>query len=198
MNDLRYALRSLRNHSGFTAAAVLTLGLGIGGTSTMFGVLDDLFLSPPAGVSEPDDVVRLYIVRRAGSIQAPSGGGGSYPDLEAMRAGGRNLAGLAAFDYPGSFDYGRGERAARIRGQAVTADFFSVLGIRPALGRLLVPDDGASGTVPVAVLGHGFWQREFGGDSEVVGHAIELDGRASATMAPFTLGCSARKGSSWA
>lgn len=177
MNDLRYALRSLRNHSGFTAAAVLTLGLGIGGTSTMFGVLDGLFLSPPAGVSEPDDVVRLYIVRRAGSIQAPSGGGGSYPDLEAMRTGGRNLAGLAAFDYPGSFDYGRGERAARVRGQAVTADFFSVLGIRPALGRLFVPDDDASGTVPVAVLGHGFWRREFGGDSGVVGRAIELDGR---------------------
>lgn len=177
MNDLRYAFRSLTQQPGFVAVAVLTLAFGIGGTTTMFGVLDGLFLSPPAGVREPDDLVRIYVVRRSGRIRYPGGGGGSYPDLEAMRAGGRAFAGLAAFSYVRNFDYGRGARAQRIRGQPVTGNFFAVLGVRPGLGRLFDPADDAASAERTVVLGHGFWLREFGGDPEALGRGIELDGQ---------------------
>jgi predicted permease len=177
MNDLKYAFRQLAKRPGFTAVAVLTLALGLGGTTTMFGVLDGLFLSPPSGVEQPEDVVRLYVVRDEGGIQTRQGGPGSYPDLEALRGAGGGFTSMAGFTYPRNFDYGRGERAQRIRGRAVTSEFFSVLRVRPALGRLFMSEDDEPGAEPVAVLGHGFWQRRFGGDPEIVGERLELDGQ---------------------
>ncbi|HEX7049882.1 MAG TPA: ABC transporter permease [Longimicrobiales bacterium] len=178
LQDVRYTVRTLRRSPGFAVVVVLTLALGIGANATMFGVLDGLFLRPPAGVREPDQVVRLYIVRRTGAVRTPNGGAGSYMDFRALREGARGFDGLAAYTFPRDLDYGRGEAARRLRGRPVSPEFFSVLGVRPALGRFFLPEEGEDpGAHPVVVLGHGFWQREFGGDPDVLGRSILLNGQ---------------------
>ncbi|CAN5437287.1 ABC transporter permease [soil metagenome] len=176
--DLRYALRMLRRNPGFTLAAILTLALGIGATTAIFGAVDALFLRPPAGVHAPDEVVRLYVVRREGGITTPSGGPGSYPDYRAMRAAAHGFSDVAAFLFPREMDLGRGEGARRVRGQGVTGNFFATLGVRPAHGRFFLPEeDSIAGAHPVAVLGHGFWRAEFGGDPGVIGQSLLLNGQ---------------------
>jgi putative ABC transport system permease protein len=178
LQDLRYALRTLARSPGFTAVAVVTLALGIGGTATMFGVLDALLLRPPAGVQDADEVVRLYVVRRSGTIQTPRGGAGSYPDYDALRANARGFADLAAFYFPRDFDVDRGESAQRVRGLAVSGNFFSLLGVRAARGRVFLGGaDDAPGAPPVTVLSHGFWQRRFGGHPDAVGRPILVNGQ---------------------
>ncbi|HEV2130435.1 MAG TPA: ABC transporter permease [Longimicrobiaceae bacterium] len=176
--DLRYAARMLRRSPGFTLAAILTLALGIGATTAIFGAVVALFLRPPAGVYAPDEVVRLYVVRREGGITTPTGGPGSYLDFRAMRTEAHGFSDVAAFLFPGQMDYGRGESARRIRGQGVTGNFFSLLGVRPALGRFFLPEeDSIAGAHPVAVLGHTFWKSEFGGDPGVLGESLLLNGQ---------------------
>src|SRR5690348_7644417 len=92
--DVRYAIRSLTKSSAFTTVAVLCLALGIGANSTMFSVVDALFLRPPAAVQAPGNIVRLYITRRTGMIQAIEGDHFSYPDYTALRDGSHAFAGL--------------------------------------------------------------------------------------------------------
>ena len=150
--DVRFALRMLRKQPAFTAAAVATLALGIGGTTAIFSVVDALFLRAPAGVvGRSDRVRRLYIKRDAGSMQTPSGGPGSWVDYVAMRDSGPALAGIAAYLPPELVDLGRGSEVEQVRASVVSHDFLHVLGIRPALGRLFVADDdGVPGAHPVA------------------------------------------------
>ncbi|HET7321607.1 MAG TPA: ABC transporter permease, partial [Longimicrobiaceae bacterium] len=140
LQDLRYALRQLLRTPGFTAVAVLTLALGIGANATMFGVLDALFLRPPAGVRQPDQVRRIYVVRNEGGVQTgEEGGAGSYPDYHDLRAEATAFSGLGGQLYPQDMDLGRGERARQVKGLMVTGSYFPTLGPRPALGRFFGP-----------------------------------------------------------
>ena len=111
--DVRFALRMLRKQPAFTAAAVATLALGIGGTTAIFSVVDALFLRAPAGVVDAASLRRLYIKRDAGHMQTPSGGPGSWIDYTAMRDSGPALAGIAAYLAPELVDLGRGSQPSR-------------------------------------------------------------------------------------
>ena len=175
--DVRFACRMLRKQPAFTAAAVATLALGIGGTTAIFSVVDALFLRAPAAVSDPGSVRRLHIKRDAGTMQTPGGGPGSWIDYTAMRESGPALDGVAAYELPQLVDLGRGIEAVQIRAGVVSHDFLQVLGIRPALGRLFVAaDDEVPGAQPVAVISHSLWRARLGGAADAIGKTLLVNG----------------------
>lgn len=180
--DMRFGLRQVGKARGSTTVAVLSLALGIAGTTIVFGVLNALLLAPPSGVRAPEDVARLYIVRDAGGVQTPNGGPGSYLDFQSLEEGTRGVEHVAAFLHAREYDHGLGADARRVRGQPVSGRFFRLLGVAPAHGRLLdLDDDRPPGSRKVVVLSHGFWQRQFGADPDTVGRSMLLNGE------PFTV-----------
>jgi predicted permease len=176
--DVRYALRAMRRSPSFTFVAVLCLGLGIGATSTIFGIVDVLFFRPPEGVADPGSIVRPYIARDTGAIQTSGGGSlrASFPDYVDMRDNQHSLSGLAAFS-PVALSVGQGIDARSADGMEVTGNYFGVLGVRPALGRFFVPEEYAGeGSPPAIVISHAYWERAYGGDRAVLGKSILIDG----------------------
>jgi predicted permease len=172
MQNLRHALRSLRRAPGFTTVAVLTLALGIGANSTIFSIINGILLKPPAGVADPSHVVAIY----TSDYSSGPFGWSSYPDFAAVRAETAVFSGVAVYDLR-RLALAVGDQAEMITGQAVSGDFFSVLGAVPAAGRLLGPDDArVPGAEAVVVLGYALWQRQFGGDAGVVGRDVRLNG----------------------
>lgn len=172
--DLRYALRDYRRAPGFAALIVVTLALGIGGNATVAGTIDRLLLRAPLHVREPDRVVRLLLV-------APSPPGGAhvssrtnYPTFLDVE---RDVSALETVGASSStrLSFGIGPNAVEAHVSLVSYSFFSVFGVSAAIGRLFMVVDGSeSSGVPIAVLGHGFWQRQFGGDTSVIGRAVRI------------------------
>jgi len=179
MRDAHYALRGMRRSPSFTFIAVLCLGLGIGATSTIFGIVDVLFFRPPPGVAEPGSIVRPYIARDTGAVQTMAGGNDrvSFPDYVDMRDNNRTLSGLAAFTNV-ALSVDRGDDAHSADGMEVTGNYFNVLGVRPALGRFFVSEEDAGpGSPPAVVISHGYWQRMYGGDRSILGKTVAVDGQ---------------------
>ncbi len=172
--DLRYALRTLARSPGLSLAAVLTLGLGIGANTAMFGVVDRLFFRPPAHVVDPDRVVRLYVTTMTPSWGTNTSPIGTYPRYADLRNHARSFAAVAAYGR-GRFSLGLGPQAEPVTGRLVTASFFSVLGVRPELGRFFGADEDSVGRAAhVAVLSREFWVRRFGSDRAVLGKTLQL------------------------
>jgi len=176
--DLRYALRTLFREPGFTAVVVITLALGIGGTTATYSAIDAILLRS-APVADPDRVVNVYMLYAARATANPAAGdqvgGASYPDYADLRDS-SVLDGLAAFAGVELTVDMNGARE-RIEGQVVTGNFFDVLGVPAVIGRTFTPEDDRIGSpVRVAVLSYGTWQRRWGGDSSVVGRSISLNG----------------------
>lgn len=177
MTNLRYALRSLGNAPGFTAAAVLTLALGIGANATAFSVTDALMLRP-LPVHNPAALVRLDPLRRNKDTgEVTPGYSWSIPDFEDLRAR-REVFAEAAAQERRSFMIGAGT-PERVVGAAVTGGYFQVLGVTPILGRALrASDDLASDPSAVAVVSESFWRRSLGGDPAAVGRTLLLNGHS--------------------
>jgi predicted permease len=170
--DVRYGVRSLRRHQGFTAMAVLSLAIGIGANAAIFG-LTHAVLFPESPLDDPATLVNLY---------ETEGGQGfnlmSYPNIEDLRRGTAHVfRGIAASTaFPAQID--GGGAIGTVMGEAVTGGSFALLGIEPQLGRAIRPeDDVARGGHPVVVLSHGYWQRAFGGDPLVVGRTLRIGSR---------------------
>ena len=168
-HDLRLALRRLRLAPGFTALAVTMLGLGIGATVTVFSLINAIFLRPPAGVRAPGRLVAVYTSDYSG----PRFGTSSYPDLEAFRAGTADVAELAGYSLA-PLSVSAGAERFRTAGELVTPNYFAVLGMTPATGRLF-----RAGEEPAAaVVSHGLWQRRLGGAPDVAGRSLRVGGRS--------------------
>jgi putative ABC transport system permease protein len=167
--DLRYALRTLRQAPGFTAAAVLTLGLGIGANTAAFSVLDAVLLRP-LPYPHPERLVTLWERERDGATQNTS-----YANFLDWKSRCRSLQSLAVLSYwtPSMSGSGRPERFEGLR---VSREFFRTLGVRPALGRDFLPEEDVRGKQHVVILSWGLWQRRFGGDPSLLGKPILLDG----------------------
>ncbi|MEK6284811.1 MAG: ABC transporter permease [Acidobacteriota bacterium] len=167
--DLRYAARLLTKSPGVTATAIIALALGIGANTAMFSLVNGVLLRPLPGVQGPDQLVTLERTQN-GKVQYSFG----YPDYVDYRDHNSSFAGLAAHcGTPLSFNNGVAER---LRGDLVSGNYFSVLGVTPALGRLISPDDDDQpGAHPVAVLSYGLWRRAFGGDPDVEGRSVKLN-----------------------
>ncbi|HEV8254181.1 MAG TPA: ABC transporter permease [Vicinamibacteria bacterium] len=163
LRDLKHAARLLARAPGFTAVAVLSLGLGIGANTTIFTWVNGVLLHPLQGVSEAD---RLVVVTATDPREAFISL--SYPDYLDYAASGA-LAGLVVQDER-PLSLGHGGQADRIWALVVSENYFDVLGVRPALGGGFSADSG-----PAVVISHGLWQRRFGGDPAIVGRSVTLN-----------------------
>ena len=165
LQDLRYAARMLRKQPGFAVAAVLTLALGIGANAAVFSLVNaTLFQRLPV----PDRERLVYVNRGTGGVF-------SYPQYEALRDHAPSFEALAGWGGI-TASLHAGDSAELVSGFIVTGNFFEVLGIEPARGRLISrADDQMPGAHPVAVISHDFWQARFGGQPDVIGREIRLN-----------------------
>ncbi|HTZ72533.1 MAG TPA: ABC transporter permease [Candidatus Aquilonibacter sp.] len=176
--DVRFALRMLRKNPGFTAVAVLTLGLGIGANTAIFSVIDALLLRD-LPVHEPQQLVQISQVSPNGDRSRLS-----YPMFQYIEERQRAFSGVFGWLGDGIFPVTVGDSVSFDDVWAVTGNFYSELGVSPVAGRLIVPSDAdpANGSPPqVAVVGYGFWQRQFAGATSAVGSQILVNG------SPFTI-----------
>jgi putative ABC transport system permease protein len=171
VQDLRYAVRVLRKHPGFTAGVVLTLGLGVGATTTMFSVVDGVLLRE-LPYPEADRIVQIG--RTFGPVEVSATSGPDYLDLAART---RTFTRVAAARRE-SVDLTGVGAPERLAGASVSASYFDLLGAAPAAGRLFSAAHDRSDASTVAVLSHGLWQRRFAADPAVVGREITLNGVA--------------------
>ena len=171
--DARYAFRQMRRERGFTIVAVMTLAIGIAANAIMFGVVDRLLLRPPAYVRDADRVARVLVtrwVRGSGELGAEV----SYRRFTELRDASRAIADIAGIG-AGMTIVGRGADTERVMGAFASANFFPMVGVRPALGRFFTPDeDRAPDGTNVVVLGHALWQRRFAGDPAVLGQILRV------------------------
>ncbi len=171
LQDLRYAVRMLRKNPGLTIVAVISLALGIGATTTIYTWMDGLVLHPLPLVKEPDRLVRLNTLGPGGAEWSVS-----YPDFLDWKAQARSVSRMSAFGFD-QFGLRTTGPAERAWGVLASGEYFDLLGVRPILGRVFRPDEAtAPGGAAVAVLGYGFWQRKFAGDSGVLGRHLSLNG----------------------
>jgi putative ABC transport system permease protein len=166
--DFAYGARALGRQRGFALGVVIVLALGIGANATMFSVIDQVLLRPPALVADPAHVVTADFVRssESGPIHQDYLSYPQYLDLAGARAAFASVAAYMWTDLP----LGRGADAQRLRGMKVSASYFSLLGVHARLGRLFLPeDDGAPVAPNVAVISYGLWRRQYAGSQSVVG-----------------------------
>src|SRR5437762_5619602 len=170
MNDLKFAFRQLLKNPGFTAVAVLTLALGIGANTAILTVVNAVLLrSLP--YAESDRLV--WLSERSPNFPTMSV---SYPNFTDWRVQQTVFEQIGVYNW-GSYNLtGRGE-AQRLTGVRASADVFSALRARPALGRLFNSDEDKPGAPAVVLLSHGLWQDRFGGAADILNQAITLDGR---------------------
>lgn len=172
LQDIRYALRTLRRAPAFTLVAVLTVAIGIGATTTIFSVANSLLLRAPPGVREASALVTAHRLGERGS-SFHSFSYLAYADLRDARSG---LSSLAAYGMvPASLS--TEQEPQILLSMLVTGNYFQVLGTRAAMGRLLLPSDdrGAAGADPVVVLSYRTWAERFGSDPQIVGRTVTMN-----------------------
>ena len=174
--DLRYAMRMLRKNPGFTAIAVLTLALGIGVNTAIFTMFNLWFR--PLPVKDPDRVVSLAWLERGQSERNSF----PYPDYAYLRERAQVFSGLIASTWDWAMVLGSqnaSEETRKVFGQFVSDNFFSALGVNTVLGRVFTPDESSTpGQRPVVILSYDFWQGHFGGDSNILGRTLRLNGQS--------------------
>lgn len=172
--DVRFVARSLRRDPAFTAFVVATLALGIGANAAMFGVVDRLLLRGPEHVRDSGRVMRLYLTDRPPGMSEYTTGTFGYVTYEVLRAGTHSFADLAVYNHPDVI-VGQGADARKLPASYVSASFFPLLGVQPALGRFFnAQEDATTGARHVAVIGEGLWSREFARDPHVLGRTIVI------------------------
>ena len=167
--DIRFALRMLWKNWSMTAIVIVVLALGIGANTAIFSVINAVLLRP-LPYADPDRLVRLS----EDSPQVPQMSI-SYPNFLDWREQNRVFSGLAAVQFR-SLNLTGANEPERLAGRAVSANFFDVLGVRPALGRGFAADEDRPGANRVCLIGHGLWQRRFGSDASIIGKQLTMSG----------------------
>ena len=166
--DLRYATRALARRPGYTAAMVITLALGMGAATGVFSIVNGVLLrSLP--YPDPHELTRIYETSQSGELRSIA-----IPTLGDWRRSSRSFDAIALYG-PTSFDYSDASRAEKLEGANVSAALFSILGVRPMLGRAFLPGEDKPGSASVVLLSHRTWLRLFNGDSSAVGRTITID-----------------------
>lgn len=172
MQTLRFTIRRLLRNPGFTLVAVLTLALGIGANTAIFSVVDKLLVRP-LPVEEPERLALIGMPRRDGTPEFDF----NYllfRDYQRDNSVFSQLAATSEMDV----GIGTGGATERQRAMVVSGNYFSMLGVNAALGRMFLPDEGVEiDDAPVLVLGHGLWQRAFGADPAVIGRSVSVNGK---------------------
>ena len=172
LQDIRVGLRMLRRSPAFAIVAVLTLALGIGANTAIFSVLRSVLLRP-LPYANPEQLVQVWSDHREIGRAEPEWL--TPPDFVDLRDGNRTFSAMAAYQGWGPDITEPGEPES-LSGMLVSGNFFSMLGTRPALGRLFTMADDDAGAPPVVVLSHALWARRFGSDSSVLGRVVTLSG----------------------
>jgi predicted permease len=177
VEEIRFATRSLARSPGFVLAAVITLALGIGANATIFGVVDRLLLRPPPHIDDPDRLIKLGVTWQNDGRDVRQGSF-AYPVFKALRDRGSLFDDVAAMSIEVTAPLGRGTDARDLRALLVSASYFPLLGIVPARGRFILPDEDVEPLgVPVAVISHRLWRLQYGGDSAILGRTMDLGAR---------------------
>ena len=159
LQDIQYGLRTLRKNPGFTAVAILTLALGIGANTAIFSLVDS-FLLRPLPVKDPQQITTLAYQLKGGQLINNF----SVPDYRDIRdQTGNVFSGLITYQI-GLDGLSVNGKADRIVTSYVAGNFFTTLGIKPALGRFILPSEEETTAAPVLVLGYSYWMTRFGGD----------------------------------
>src|SRR5579863_1969331 len=180
LQDLRYTLRTLRKDPSFTLIAIVILALGIGANIAVFSVVNTLLLRP---LPFPDSHQLVWIAPppNACGLSCATYSADAYEEFRAQSRVYQDVTGYGAFSTPDNLrltGHGEPEPATGID---VIGNFFQVLGVQPAMGRLFTPDEARGGPHPVALLANPYWRRQFNSDRNILGRVIELNGT------PFTI-----------
>jgi putative ABC transport system permease protein len=180
--DIRVSTRALLRAPVLTLTILLTVGLGIGATTVIFGAVDAALLRP-LPYPNPGELVRIY------TDSPPYRFRFSVADYLALEAEQTQFSHVAAYT-DRAMAFSDGAVAERLRGRLVSPGYFDLVGIRPALGRSFEPGDAKPGAAPSVMLSHAFWMQRFGGRASVIGTAIRLDGAGHTVVGvlPETVG----------
>jgi len=171
LQDLRYGFRTLAKNPGFTAVAILTLALGIGANTAIFSVVESLLLrSLP--YPQPEQLVAIW---NTYPPQVLKGGlsPGDYADWRRQNTSFSEMA--TYYDLADGFNLSGDGEPQRVQAGFADSGLFPMLGIRPAVGRVFLPEEDRHGSAPIVMLGHRLWQSRYGGDPSVIGRSISLD-----------------------
>ncbi len=168
--DIRFALRMLFKSPAFAIIAILTLALGIGANTALFSVVNGVLLNP-LPYAQSGQLVAIN-ERNAGMLQAPT----SYLNFLDWQSQNRTFSSMAMYRHEDYNFTGTHGPAQRVNGFMISAQFLSTLGVHPAVGRDFNPGDDHLGAAPIVLLSDGFWHRQFGGSSAILGHVITLNG----------------------
>jgi macrolide transport system ATP-binding/permease protein len=174
-SDVRYALKWLLRSPGFTAVAVLSLAIGIGFNAALFAVIDALLLRP-FPVEEPQQLADVYTRGGDGDLYSTN----SYPDFLDFRAQNQVFTDMLAYS-PAIAAVKAGDQSRMALGEVVSGNYFQLLGVRPAIGRTLLPDDDRPGAQRVVVLSDHLWTRGYARDPQVLGKTMHIHGQ------PYTI-----------
>ena len=170
LQDLRFALRQLRKSAGFTTIAVLTLALGIGANTGLFSVINGVLLNP-LPFPHPDQLVTLHESKPnfdRGSI--------SYPNFRDWQKDNHTFAAIAV-SRPYTLSLTGVGEAEQVGVDFISSDFFSILGVKPIMGRIFATGEDEIGAAPVVLVNEGFWKRKLGSSPAILGSSLTLDGR---------------------
>ncbi|HKK27895.1 MAG TPA: ABC transporter permease [Gemmatimonadota bacterium] len=182
--DARYALRQMRRSPGFAVVAILTLALGLGATTAIYSVVDGVLLRP-LPYPHPDRLLRVWHLNTRNDAPREQVSFETYRGL----VGGVDALDAAAGVSPRwSFVLREPGQPERVQGYWVSASFFDLMGVRPAIGRGFRPDEDRAEGPAVVLLGHALWERKFGGDPGVVGRSIRISGRAATVIGVMPAG----------
>ena len=171
LKDLRYGFRGLLKHPGFTAIVIITLGLGIGASTSIFSVVNSVVLRR-LPYKQADRIVAIQEWNTAGKRGQVTAA--NFYDWRQQNTVFEHLAAIKT----GSANLSLNDQAERIDISQTSANYFSVFPVEPQLGRLFIPEDEQAGHPPIAVLSYTLWQTKFGGNNDVVGKSITLDGKS--------------------
>jgi predicted permease len=171
LQDLRFAVRTLRKSPGFTAIAILTLALGIGANTSLFSVVNAVLLNP-VPYPHPEQLVMVHESKpnfRTGSI--------SYPNFRDWQHDNHSFSSMAISRGTSFTLTGLGD-AEELRAQFISSDFFSLLSVQPVIGRFFAPGEDEIGAPPIVLVSANFWHRKLSGSTDVIGKTLNLDGKA--------------------
>jgi putative ABC transport system permease protein len=184
LQNVRYAFRQLRKYPGLTAIAVLTLAVGIGANAAIFSLVDQVLLKQ-LPVSEPDRLVQLkFVGSDTGHTDSYAGSNQlyfSYPMYRDLRDQNEVFSGMLAM-FPKQVGLQWRNSSSLVKSELVSGNYFSVLGVKPAFGRLFLPEDSAArGASPLVVLSYRYWTQHFASDPGVINQGVSINGN------PFTI-----------
>jgi predicted permease len=181
LQDLRFTFRTLGRDRGFTVIAVIILGLGIGANITVFSVVNTILLRP-LPFHNPQELVRILSKDDRGGESSMTYSTDATEAFQRRNQSFQEVSGYFAFSTPENVKLMGNGQPRPVTGLSVAGNFFHTLGVEPMLGRLFAPEECVPHGRPVVLLNHSFWKRQFGGNPNIVGQAINLDGTPSTVI----------------